>query len=43
VHGKACSGVTCGVRSVTKASETVAAAVVCYALREPDLAFEEAR
>ena len=33
VHGKACSGVTCGARSVTKASETVVAAeVVCHAL-----------
>ena len=26
MHGKACSGVTCGARSVTKASKTVAAA-----------------
>ena len=35
VHGKACSAVTCGARSVTKASETVAAAeVVCHALNK---------
>ena len=32
VHGKACSVVTCGARSVAKASESVAAAeVVCHA------------
>jgi hypothetical protein len=35
VHEKACSGVIYGARSVTKASETVAAAeVVCHALNE---------
>jgi hypothetical protein len=30
VHGKACSGMTYEARSVTKASETVAAAEVVY-------------
>jgi hypothetical protein len=30
MHGKACSGVTYGARSVTKASETVVAAEVVY-------------
>jgi hypothetical protein len=35
VHGKACSGVICRARSVTKVSETVAAIeVVCHALNE---------
>ena len=39
VHGKACSGVIYGARSVTKASETVAAAeVVCHALNESRVA-----
>jgi hypothetical protein len=38
VHGKACSGMTCGARSVTKASETVVAAeVVCHALNRMSL------
>jgi hypothetical protein len=38
VHGKACSGVTCGARSMTKVSETVAAAeVVCHTLNEMSL------
>jgi hypothetical protein len=30
VYGKACSGVTCEAKSVTKASKTVAAAEVVY-------------